>query len=166
MRHTAIIVLPAALCLLAGCGESGSGASTTGAPSAKPTGTAAATGTATASAAPGATLPEGIVPVAKLVEVVAADAKGVTGKKVQIEGTYWGMSKETSEGKTTYVLEIVASKDDTKSKATCYTTEEPKDLPAADNQAHDQAIPVTAEGTIEVSMSGKPRLKECTYKKK
>ncbi len=140
----------------------------TGSPSAKPTGTAAGTGqtTSAAAAAPGATLPEGIVPVAKLVEVVAAGGDAVKGKKVQIEGTYWGMSKETSEGKTTYVLEIVASKDDTKSKATCYTSNEPKDLPAADNQAHDQAIPVTAEGTIEVSMSGQTRLKECTYKKK
>ena len=162
MRILPSLALSLVLASLAGCGSEGSGApasAASGQPAAAASGKPAASGAA-------ATLPDGVVPVAKLWDVVQADAKAVTGKKVQIEGTYWGLTKETSEGKVTYSLEIVASKSDTSKKAFCHTSTEPKDLPSADNQAHDQAIAVTAEGTLQTTGSGKPLLKDCTYKKK
>ena len=86
----------------------------------RPLGQTAAAGSGKpAASGAAATLPDGVVPVAKLWDVVQADAKAVTGKKVQIEGTYWGLTKETSEGKVTYSLEIVASKSEPSGGAGC-----------------------------------------------
>lgn len=165
MRVAASLVLSVVFGLIVGCGDSsGPAASTSASASGKP----AASGTASAAAGgtAAAVSLEGVVPMAKLVAAVKADEKAVRGKKVTVEGTYWGMWKETSEGKTTYVLSIVASKDDTGTKGTCELTAEPKDLPSADNQAHAQAIAITAEGTLQASSSGRPILKDCSYKKK
>jgi hypothetical protein len=160
------LVLVSSLSLIAACGDkandgAGSASATS---SSKPATTASGKASAAPTAA-AAALPDGIIPVAKLVDAVKADAKGTAGKKVQSEGIYWGMSTETSGDKKTYVLDVVASKTDTDTKIHCNANAEPKDLPSADNQAHDQAIDVIVEGTLQTSGS-RPTLTDCTYKKK
>lgn len=173
MRSSSVALLSSsfALSILTACGDTPAGGQASASPSATAASSAKASGgapTSTASAAAPATpaLPEGVVPVAKLAEIVKASPKVASGQKVQAEGVYWGMSTETSGDKKTYVLEIVASKDDTSSKALCRSNTDPTELPHADNQAHDKAIAVVVEGTLSASMSNKPVLSDCTYKKK
>ncbi len=155
---------------LSACGEASSGAQGSAAASTTQTAGAKALPSAAPSSAPmgspATALPDGVIPVAKLAELVKANPKIATGQKVQSEGIYWGMSTETSGDKKTYVLEIVASKDDTTNKALCHSATDPADLPHADNQAHEKAITVVVEGSLSASMSNKPVLGDCTYKKK